>query len=204
MMAPMPASQSPPTARCHHPRAGGGHWRGRLIIVLATLHAVKLVTCILPEAWRPDLIPLGLGNAYEKLTGTKQSWNMFETIPSHHRFSARLVIIGSDGTERTLGPVLPGFQEWPQPERVRIKSLYDRLFPSNMAPALRDAWLRETDAQLRASRVLRPGENWCLEVLEDYTRHLFHIRRDGNLSQRKTTRYSPARPEGSPHPPPAP
>lgn len=201
-MSPMPPSEAPLAAHSIRPTADGNRWRSRLVIALATVHAVKLISSILPEAWRPDLLPFGLSNAYEKLTGSKQCWNMFETIPSHHRFSARLVLIGTDGVERTLGPLLPGFQAWPNPEIVRIESMYDRLFPSGIAPALREAWLREADAQLRASNQLKPGESWCLEILEDYTRHLFHIRRDGNLFQRKTTRYSPACPEGTPHPPP--
>lgn len=200
----MPASPAPQATPCLPPTTEGTRWRNRLIIALATLHAIKLITGILPEAWRPDFLPLGLSNAYERLTGSKQCWNMFETIPSHHRFSARLVIIGPDGVERLLGPLLPGFLAWPQPEAVRIESLYDRLFPGGMAPGLREAWLQEADAQLRANHLLKPGESWCLEILEDATRHLFHIRRDGTLFQRKTTRYSPASPEGTPHPPPAP
>lgn len=203
MKSPMSASESPPTARCVQLKAEGGRWRSRLIIALATIHAIKLITCILPESWRPDLLPIGISHAYEKLTGSKQCWNMFETIPSHHRFDARLIIIGSDGEERLLGPLLPGFLAWPQPEVVRIEAMYDRLFPSGMVPGLREAWLHEADAQLRAKHMLKPGDRWCLEIVEDYTRHLFHIRRDGNLFQRKTTRYSPAHPEGSSHPPPA-
>lgn len=202
MLKPMSVSPATASTSSLLPGAGGNRWRNRFILAIATVHAVKLLAGILPEAWRPDLLPFGISHAYERITGSKQRWNMFESIPSHHRFSTRIVILEANGSERELGPLLPGFQSWPEPEKARIQCLYDRMFPTSMAPTIRVAWLQEADAQLRANLLLAPGEVWCLETVEDYTRHLFHIGRDGGLYQRKLTRYSLAHPEGIPHPPP--
>ena len=177
-------------------------WRNGIIVIFASCHAVKLLAGILPEVSRPDLLPFGLAHAYESLTGSRQNWNMFSTIPSHHRYAARIVIKGTDGQERSVGPVLPGFQEWPVPEDVRLFNFFERMLSGDMGDEVRDAYLHRVDEQLQAEERIHEGEKWSLEVTEDFTRTLAYIQRDGRMFERRIQRFatepqnssSPARP----------
>ncbi|HYF35369.1 MAG TPA: hypothetical protein VD994_08785 [Prosthecobacter sp.] len=167
--------------------------RNLLIVIFALCHGIKLLAAILPERIRPDLLPFGVAHAYEKLTGSHQNWGMFATIPSHHDYHVRIVITGTDGRERVLGPLLPGFQPYPVPEQARTYFLFERMIGE--APNQRlllNAYFRRLDEALRAEKRIAPGESWCLEVQSDFTRHLVHIQRDGRLFQRSIQRYTPA------------
>lgn len=149
-----------------------------------------LVVAILPEQKRPTLLPFGLAHAYEVLTGSKQNWNMFGTIPSLRDYHVRLVITDADGKERGLGPLLPGFQDYPLPERARLYNLFERMLDGTMGEDVRDAYLRRVDKELVDEHRIVPGESWCLEVTEDYTRLLVSVRRDGRLFERRVRRIS--------------
>ena len=157
---------------------------------------------MIPEKCRPDPLPFGLSHAYEALTGSRQLWEMFRTTPTHHDYH---VITGVDGLERRAGPLLPGFQPWPVPEEARIYNLFQAMLNGTSGGGRRDAYaglrlayLRRVDHALEAQRLIVKGEKWCLELDEDYTRHLWHVRQDGGLFLRGTTRFSLDSPDGIP------
>jgi hypothetical protein len=187
---------SPEQASTNQPESGSAVSSSRsirnfIIVAFATCHAAKLLVGIIPESRRPDPIPFGLAHAYEVLTGSQQNWNMFQSIPSHHAYTARIVITGADGKERHLGPLLPGFQAYPTPENARIYLLFDfTLTQFWAAKDLRTAYLQRIDRALREEQRISTGETWCFEAQADFTRHLFHIRRDGRLSERQIRRYT--------------
>lgn len=172
-----------------------------LIVVFAGCHALKLLVSILPEGNRPDLLPFGISNAYEVLTGSQQNWNMFSTIPSHHDYDARIVITAADGVTRQEGVLLPGFQRFPKPEQVRFYNFFERMLDGSMGDEVRNAYLLKMDAALWESGKIQPGETWALEVDEDFTRHLKYIRKDGQIFQRRTQRFAmKPQPPVSPNP----
>ncbi|HCN27598.1 MAG TPA: hypothetical protein DIT64_02195 [Verrucomicrobiales bacterium] len=175
----------------HPPARGAGVLRDWIILVFASIHALKLLAGVIPEASRPVPVPHELAQAYEALTGSKQRWTMFETIPSYHKWRSRLVITTPDGRTRELGPLLPGFQEWMEPAPVRLYVQNERLFSGDHSPVMREACLRRLDDELRGRGLIAPGERWHLETLEDFTRHLVHIGRDGRLYERRVNRHEP-------------
>ncbi|HRJ09330.1 MAG TPA: hypothetical protein PK490_15625 [Prosthecobacter sp.] len=175
----------------HPPARGAGVLRDGVILVFASIHALKLLAGVIPEASRPVPVPHELAHAYEALTGSRQNWTMFETIPNYHKFRVRLVITNEAGQERELGPLMPGFQSWPDPAPARLFVQYDRLFPGNQSAVMREACLRRLDDELRGRGLVATGERWHLETLEDFTRHLVHIGRDGRLYERRVNRHEP-------------
>lgn len=116
---------------------------------------------------------------------------MFASIPSHHHYGARIVVIGVDGQERELGPLLPGFRAYPSPDPARIYALFMRMFGGYSDGTLQAAYLRRVDEELRGSKQILPEEKWCLETNEDFTRLLARIRSDGRLFDRRTRRLFP-------------
>lgn len=197
----VPVRSLAPSAQHQDQKPGDGScayrlrpWQSWFIVIFACCHAVKLLAGLLPEESRPDLLPGGLSHAYETLTGSRQNWNMFATIPSHHHYAARIVIQGTDGQEREEGPLLPGLMPWPEPEVVRYYNFFERMLSGSMGDEVRDevrdAYLLKMDEALRAEGKIREGERWSLEVTEDFTRTLAFIQKDGRVFERRLQRFS--------------
>lgn len=166
-------------------------------------HALKLLAGILPEESRPDPLPAGVAKTYERLTGCRQRWEMFRTTPTHFDYRVGIVITDAEGRERTVGPLLPGFQPWPVPENARFYNLFQSMLNGTLDGTKRDAYvglriayLRRVDDALKAQRLIAESENWSLELDEDYIRHVWHIRQDGVISLRSSTRFSLESPDG--------
>ena len=113
---------------------------------------------------------------------------MFDTIPILHAFDVRLVGEDEAGREITAGCVLPGFTAYPQPEDVRYYNAFYRLLLADEMVAYRDAYLRKVAGLLPAHFADEPDRHWSVVVDQEYTRNLFHSRRDGQVSMlvRKT------------------
>lgn len=190
---------SPDTPAGEEDKSSARNWRNVLIVVFATCHALKLIMAILPVPNRPDPLP-GLAHAYEGLTGSQQNWDMFVTIPTYHRYDVRLVIKGIDGSERYLGPLLPGFKTYPEPEDVRLYLLFERMTNGALVEGLRQAYLRQVDRLLREEHRIQEGETWYLETITDYTRLIKRVQKDGRLFERQVHKYELQTPPASPIP----
>lgn len=183
-LPPVNETEKPSRMGTDAPASKLGQARKIFILVFASVHAVKLLSGIMPEQKRPCLPSYEVAQAYEALTGSRQDWKMFESIPVYHKWRARLVIRGVNGKERETGVILPAFQTWPDPAPARLYCHYERLFSGAHSAMLKESSLRRLDEELKR-RGLSPGETWRFESIEDFTRHLVHVRRDGRLYERR-------------------
>lgn len=166
-------------------------WAVGLVASFAVLHAAYLVTQILPYDLRPRSPWRGLVPAYETITGCEQEWVMFETIPSYHAFDAVIQVKDQKGEIRELGPVLPGMRRYRDIDGPRLHNLMDRLKWEGKFLPFQVNYLKKMDGLLKERHLLNEGDIWTLRFDLDYTRHLFHIRKDGQLSLRTVKEFSP-------------
>jgi hypothetical protein len=120
-------------------------------------------------------------DVYRLAFSGRQRWNLFDTIPMHHSMNVRLE--GHDGTGKksTVGSILPGFKPYPQPEHLRYYGVFYQMLTRPDKAAFRDAYLRKAAQLLQEQRDEWTGESWSLVIDAEYTRTLFHSRRDGQM-----------------------
>lgn len=184
-----------------HP-ADGGSMKSRLLagllLVFCCWHAVFLVISVIPMpparhgSGNPAL------NLYRTALAGRQDWDFFPTIPALHSMELRLEGVDESGGKLTTGCILPGFEPYPDPENLRYYVLFHLLLLSPDHVAFRDAYCRKANQLLSTHGGLGAGRNWSLVMDAQYTRNLFHSRRDGQLSApvRKTVDLS--NPGGNP------
>ncbi len=184
--------------------AGGVPAKHRLLagalLAFCCWHAGFLLVSIIPGPPAQEAPGSPALDLYRLALCGHQRWNMFETIPVLHSMDVRLEGEDAAGHKITAGPVLPGFTPYPAPEDSRFYVLLYRLmFFDNKVP-FRDAYLEKVAQLLRATRgVAAAGEKWSLVADTAFTRNLFHIRRDGQLSMPVTKVFPLAIPgDGSP------
>jgi hypothetical protein len=170
-----------------------------LLLAFCCGHAVFLLVSIIPAPPAQDDPGNPALDLYRLVLGGRQRWNMFETIPILHSLDVRLEGADAAGHKIIDGPVLPDFAPYPTPEDSRYYVLFYRLmFFDNKVP-FRDAYLRKTAQLLQAARGSPvAGENWSLVADTAFTRNLFHIRRDGQLSMPVTKTFPLVTPGGDP------
>jgi hypothetical protein len=164
-------------------KAAGAPIRSRLVtgllLVFCCWHGAFLAYSIIPVPNGNDVPSHSILDFYRLAVSGSQQWNMFDTIPTLHSMDARLVGEDETGNQITRGCILPGFEPYPKPEQARY---YVALFRLLSQESYRDAYLRNA-AQLLSTQQAQDGKNWSLVVNAEYTRHLFHIQRDGHLAQ---------------------
>ena len=176
--------------------ADGSSARSRLLrgllLIFCCWHAGFLIISIFPRRLGqedPGHLAMDL---YRLLTGGRQLWSMFETIPVLHSLDARLEGEDETGGKITAGCVLPGFKPYPKPEQSRYYVLFHRLLFTANGVGFREAYLRKVAQLLPAQRGSMAGRNWVLVMDTAYTRNLVHSRRDGQLSLQFTKTFGPA------------
>lgn len=171
-----------------------------LLLIFCCWHAAFLIFSIIPRIPGQNDRGSRPMDLYRLLTGARQVWNMFESIPALHSLDPRLE--ADDGTEGkiTAGPVLPGFKPYPKPEKTRYYIAFHRLrWAADVPPELRrasvvayrDGYLRKAAELSQAQRGSRAGANWSLVIDAEFTRTLSLIRRDGLMSLRVTNTFAP-------------
>jgi len=163
--------------------------KNALVVVFTLTHASYLLVCILPPQFRPSLPWKELTGAYATFTGSRQGWNMFESIPVLHDFNCDIVVNRQDGKLEKIGPILPGFLDYKSNEGPRTFCLLERITGYDYFAAYRQAYLTRVDEHLRSAAVAETLVDWSLQVEWSYTRSLFHIRRDNKLSIEKLKEY---------------
>lgn len=175
--------------------AGGSPAKRRLLagllLIFCCWHAGFLIVSIIPRGPGQDEPGSPAMDLYRLLTGGRQVWNMFETIPVLHSMDARLEGEDEAGRTITAGCVLPGFTPYPKPESSRHYALFHRLLWSSNGAAFREAYLRKAANLLQNQRDSGARGNWSLVVDADYTRNMFYSRRDGLMSLRVTKTFGP-------------
>jgi len=172
-----------------------GLWSG-LLLAFCCWHALFLVISIVPETPGRDETANPVLDLYRVAVGGRQKWNMFESIPTLHSLDVRLESEDENGNVTVVGPILPGFKPYPKPEDARYYVSFYRLV--SVEP-FRDAYLRKVARLLPPRPAPEAGGRWSLVVDAEYTRHLFHIKRDGQVSTLATKAFEvPASPGNPP------
>jgi hypothetical protein len=196
-MHPPPDSSSDATAAIATPVEGKRPWRMRLLLAFCCFHAVFLICSIYPpgpvdKPGNPAL------DFYRVVFVGIEQWNMFETIPSLHSMDVRLEGQNDRGETVTKGSILPGFKRYPQPERVRYFNSLLRVVSNERQLA---SYLQKLARALPPRQGPEDGKDWALVVDAEYTRHLFHVARDGQVSIFATKAFELPKP-GEDSPPP--
>ena len=169
-----------------------------LLLIFCCGHAVFLIVSIIPRTRGQDDPGNPAMDLYRSLTGGRQVWNMFETIPVLHSLDARLEARDATGATITAGCVLPGFRRYPQPETSRYYILFHRMLATSSGAAIREAYLKKINQMPSPPRDFGSGGPWSLVMDVEYTRNLFHIRRDGQIAMPVTKVFGPASPGENP------
>lgn len=169
---------SPPESVDATPRKRVGR---ALLLAFCCAHAAYLIYSVVPAPPAQDNPGHPVLDFYRLALGGRQIWNMFDTIPVLHSLEVR--VVGDNGTREGLivGPVLPGFAPYPKPENVRYYNGFYRLLLANEKYAYREAYLRKMAGLIAREPSLAPVRDWAVVVNQEYTRTLFHIRRDRHV-----------------------
>jgi hypothetical protein len=167
-----------------------------LLLAFCCWHAGFLVVSIIPK----PLAQRDHGNPaldlYCLVLSGREEWSVFETIPLQHSMDVWLEREDETGAGATVGCVLPGFKPYPIPEKSRYYMLlYKLMFFLDDAP-YRDAYLRKLARLLAARRGPGVDGKWSLVTAAGYTRNLYHIRRDGQISMLVPRTFDLATPGG--------
>ncbi len=163
-----------------------------LLLALCCWHAAFLVFSIIPQRAGQDDPGAPAMDAYRLATGSRQVWNMFETIPMFHSLDVHLEGSGPDGRQTTAGCVLPGFAAYPQPEQSRFYVLFHRLLLTDHGAVFREAYLKKVAGQMQSRADIPGGKVWSLVMDAEFIRTLTHSRRDGQLSLPFVKKFGPA------------
>ena len=153
-----------------------------LFLIFCCLHAVFLIVSIVPRRPGQDDPGNPVMDMYRLVTGGRQVWNMFETIPILHSLDLRLEAEDESGAKFTAGCVVPGFKPYPKPERSRYYVIFHRMLMTSPGVPFRDAYLRRAAQSMPGPIGGGAVRNPTLVANIEYTRNLVHIRRDGLLS----------------------
>ena len=120
-------------------------------------------------------------------------------------FTAHVAALVDDLEERdatgatiTAGCVLPGFRRYPQPETSRYYILFHRMLATSSGAAIRETYLKKINQMPSPPRDFGGCGPWSLVMDVEYTRNLFHIRRDGQIAMPVTKVFGPASPGENP------
>ncbi|MEO0445411.1 MAG: hypothetical protein AAF191_04975 [Verrucomicrobiota bacterium] len=152
------------------------------IALFATGYSVILLFSVFPHRWPIRDHFQKVARPWEQLSGVRQDWGMFHSIPAEHRVRFRVVL--DDGRE--FGPITPGLETW---KRYRGRGFYavNRLLDEREDLEQRDAWLEKIGAEVE----VRGGKSFRLRIERDVIRDLFHSRRDQILTKERVTELGP-------------
>jgi len=167
-----------------------------LLLVFCCWHAGFLIFSILPRQPGQENPGNPAMDLYRLLTGGRQVWNVFQTIPPLHAFDARVEVKDETGARTTTGCVLPDLAPYPKPERSRYFVLFHRLLLTSSKHTFFDAYLRKLENRLSSQRGSGIIGRWSLVIDTEYTRTLIYSRGDGVLSVFATRSFNPANPGG--------
>ena len=153
-----------------------------LLLAFCCWHAAFLIISIMPEPPAREGDRKSVLDLYRLVIAGRQQMKLFETIPVHHSLDLYLAGEDESGGKVIAGCVLPGFKEYPAPEETRFYLHFFRMMFSPEFSAYRDAYVRKAAQALAARRGPEAGRNWTLVVEAEYTRNLYHIRRDGEIA----------------------
>lgn|GEM_PF-2949158 len=164
-----------------------------MAVVFGCFHGSMLLVSLAPFYSPPHSTLLPVLTPYHELTGTRQDWDMFQTIPETFSMSARMKMESADGTISLVGPILPDLETFQTPKSIRYFCAISRILHGRNELNYRKGWDR-----LIARKVEdMGGVSYEVEIEEQLTRNFFYIKRDGQLTKTFYTRFgSPSRSPG--------
>ncbi len=165
--------------------------REAMILIFGTTHLLFLLICILPEPWRQVSILPKVCRIYQIITGSKQDWIVFDTIPTFHRLNVRLIVKDEKGRLHEEGILLPGLRRYPEPEQARIYKWVILMSFSSLMPPQRAAYIKKVAAELLRSGRYGPKSEVSLEVTAERTRSLLGVRKLREIAVPSTTLMGP-------------
>ena len=145
--------------------------RTTAISIFSIVCAVGILSSILREPGAP-------AKEWRKATGTQQIWNMFHSIPTHHRAKFYISAKDKNGKEHRYGVLLPELTDADPSEDIRYYYAYERLFFSQ-GPILR-GYIGKIDRALKAKN----PDLVSFQIVGDfeYTKKLSSIKRDNKVA----------------------
>ncbi len=149
-----------------------------LVLTFSGLCLANMVLGIFPAESGPGKYIEGKLGGIRWTTGAMQRWGMFHTIPTLHRVRFRIVAKDSGGEGREYGVGLPGLRRVEAREEIRYHYTFLRIFDSD--PEYLAPYVAAVAEELRASD--RGLVEFSIEIEFEFTRHLYHIRKDGEMT----------------------
>ena len=98
-----------------------GHAAKSLCAVALTLHCAVILLHVAGLEANNLLQPVSeLASDYLSLTGCRQHWAVFSSIPFYHDYRVELEVLDASGRRRSVGPILPSLTAY---ERGSIRYL---------------------------------------------------------------------------------
>ena len=194
-MRPMNGNDSTNAAQ-HGALPVQGRVGAALLLAFCCWHALYLIASIVPKNVARPAEGKTKSHLYKLFVSGPQQWNMFETIPHHHFLDPKIVLADGQGGRTTIGSVLPGFTAYPRPEKARYYNLWYHLLTNAQRPSFFEAYLRGVEDGLKARHGEAIPGRWEAVVDVEWTRTLFHSRRDGGLYVPSTRSFDVANPGG--------
>lgn len=160
-------------------------------LIFGTTHLLFLLICILPEPWRQVGISPTVTRFYQNITGSKQYWIVFDTIPTFHSLDVRLIVKDERGRLHEEGILLPGLRRYPKPEDARLYKCMTLMAYSPLMPPQREAYIKKVAAELLRSGRYGPNSEVSLEVTSERTRSLLGVRELREIAVQSTTLMGP-------------
>ena len=155
-----------------------------LAIGFGLFHGATLLIALLPGSWA---INRGL-DQYRHLTGTRQDWKMFSSIPRALDKTVTVEIRDAAGEPTVVGPILPGLEPLDIHSRVRYHSLLVRMMASDSiclggyVEAIERAVVESHGADAREFSVITETE---------FIRLIKKINEDGKMTVRQVDELGP-------------
>lgn len=195
MSAPSPTGSHAPCPRAPGEQVVAAHrWPGRLLLVFCCWHSSFLIFSILPRGPGQELPGNPVLEWYRALTGSRQCWTMFHTIPVLHALDAHMEAVKPDDSRVSSPCMIPGFTSFPARGTARSKTFLERLLASPLGEPFRSAYVRKVNHLQNAGLPEAERLEWKLVFEGEAIRTLFYSRRDGRFSLPFTKVFPPEAP----------
>jgi hypothetical protein len=155
-----------------------------LLISFGLLHCASLLVALLPGDWKVNQIFA----PYRQLTGTQQEWEMFATIPIALDKRITVDVTDTNGKVTTVGPILPGLEEFDIHTNIRYYSSLVRMMSRDSD--FLGAYVGQLKRAVKESSATGVRE-FSVKTETDFIRLIKNVQKDGQMTLRKTDALGP-------------
>ncbi len=121
-------------------------------------------------------------DTYRLLSGSRQVWRLFHTIPFLRSLRAHVQTVDADGTKHTGGFILPGFVADSPGDDSRFNTLLERFLAHPLGEPYRKAYIQKINRLKNAGRPPEENRQWALVFEGEAIRNLFYSRIDRRVA----------------------